>query len=129
MVYILWLLQKNKYLDDDTQLNFMNYIWHRKQGIYYRTNMPVSDVHRLESKHFSCWLNGLENLKDFSYFPEFMDKGIYKHLINEANRLMCEDISLPASSSVPNHYSESWRDKSSRKNDMMLRILRILIMC
>ncbi|HOD92271.1 MAG TPA: hypothetical protein PLT91_00650 [Clostridia bacterium] len=129
MVYILWLLQKNKYLDDETQLNFLNYIWYRKQGIYYRTNMPVSDVQRLESKYFSCWFTGLENLKDFSLFPEFLDKGIYRHLINEVNRLMREDITLPASTSVSNHYSESWRDKSSRDNDMILRILRILIMC
>ncbi len=129
MVYILWLLQQNSYLDEDTQRNYLNYIWNRKQGIYYRTNMASSDIQSLESKYFSTWLTGLENLKNFTLFPEFMKKKIFQHLINETYRLLHDDVCLPINPPVTNHYCESWKDKQSRKNDMILCILRVLIIC
>ena len=74
MVYIIWLLQDNDFLDETKQRVFLEYIWHRIEGIYYRTNSPLSDVEYLESKNFLTWLSGLEDLSNFSLFPEFMSK-------------------------------------------------------
>ncbi len=75
MVYIVWLLQSNDFLDKSTERDFLEYIWYRKEGIYYRTNSPLSDIVSLESKNFLTWLSGLECLCDFSLFPEFMSMG------------------------------------------------------
>ena len=91
--------------------------------------MASSDIQSLESKYFSTWLTGLENLKNFTLFPDFMKKGIFQHLINETYRLLHHDVCLPITPPVTNHYCESWKDKQSRKNDMILCILRVLIIC
>jgi hypothetical protein len=129
MVYIIWLLQNNDFLDQANERNFFEYIWYRKEGIYYRTNGPSSSIEFLESKNFRTWLSGLENLCDFSLFPEFMSTGTSNHLLNEIHRLMYDDVSLPSTSPIFGHYSETWSNKNCRRNDMILRILRILIKC
>lgn len=127
MVYVIWLLENNDYLDQERERDFLNYIWHRKDGIYYCTSGPISDPKFLESKDFSTWLAGLENLSSFTLFPEFMNRGTADHLINEVHRLMYSDVLLPNASPLFGHYSETWSSKNSRKNDMILRILRVLI--
>jgi hypothetical protein len=128
-VYIIWLLQNNNFLDKAKERDFLEYIWHRKDGIYYCTNSPSSDIEFLESKNFLTWLSGLENLCDFSLFPEFMRMGTSIHLLNEIYRLMYNDVSLPKTSPIFGHYSETWSNKIFRKNDMILRILRLLMKC
>lgn len=129
MVHIIWLLQNNDSLDKAIERDFLEYIWHKKEGIYYCTSGPSSDTELLESKNFLTWLSGLENLCDFSLFPEFMSMGTSNHLINEIHRLMYHDVSLPKTSSISGHYSETWSSKNFRRNDMILRILRILVKC
>jgi hypothetical protein len=129
MVYIIWLLQDNDFFGSAIERYFLKYIWYRKDGIYYRTNSSSSEIHFLESKKFVPWLSGLENLCDFSLFPEFMNMGTTDHLLNEIHRLMCDDVVLPNASPIIGHYSESWMSENARKNDMILRILRILIKC
>lgn len=127
-VYIIWLLQDNPYLPESLQRQYLKYIWYRDEGIYYRTNTPANQVEYLESKRFPVWLTGLETMSRFSLFPEFMDSGIYFHLFNEMLRLKNEDVKLPVSTGLTGHYSENWI-KENRKNDLLLRILRILIKC
>lgn len=129
MVYIIWLLQNNDFLDKANERDYLKYIWYRKEGIYYCTNGPLSDIHFLESKNFLTWLSGLESLCNFSLFPEFMSMGTSNHLINEIHRLMYENVSLPKTSPIFGHYSETWSNRISRRNDMILRILRVLIKC
>lgn len=129
MVYVIWLLQNNDYLDKAKERDFLKYIWYRKDGIYYCTNGPLSDMESLESKKFASWLSGLENISNFSLFPEFMNMGTTKHLLNEIHRLMHSGVILPNTSSVFGHYSETWSKRNNRKYDMILRILRILIKC
>ncbi len=129
MVYIIWLLQDNNFLDEARQRVFLEYIWHRKEGIYYRTNSPSSDVEYLESKNFLTWLSGLEELSNFSLFPEFMSIGTTSHLLNEVHRLMYHDVVLPNTIPIYGHYAETWSMKNYRKNDLILRILRVLIKC
>jgi hypothetical protein len=92
MVYIIWLLQNNDFLGEAIERYFLKYIWYRKDGIYYRTNSSSSEIHFLESKQFVPWLSGLETLCDFSLFPEFMNMETTDHLLNEIQRLMCDDV-------------------------------------
>lgn len=129
MVYIIWILQDNDFFDEAKQRAFLEYIWNRKEGIYYRTNSSSSEIEYLESKNFLTWLSGLEDLSKFSLFPEFMSMGTTKHLLNEIHRLMYYDVILPNTVPIFNHYAETWSKKNFRKNDLILRILRILIKC
>jgi hypothetical protein len=129
MVYVVWLLQQNDYLDQTMERAYLKYIWYRKEGIYYRTDGPSSDFISLESKSFLTWLTGLESLSDFTLFPEFMSMGASVHLRNEIHRLMYDNVALPKASPISGHYSETWLNKNARRNDLILRILRVLIKC
>lgn len=71
-------------------------------------------------------LAGLENLADFSLFPEFMAQGNTAHLLCEIRRLMAGDVALPPVTSIFGHYAEIWTQKNARQNDLILRLLRIL---
>lgn len=129
MLYVVWLLQDNDYLKQSDERCFFEYIWHRKEGMYYCAGGPLSSVQALESKGFTTWLSGLESLSDFSLFPEYMSMGTTDHLLNEVHRLMKTEVALPNAGPIFGHYSESWTKKDNRKNDLILRILRILMKC
>lgn len=43
--------------------------------------------------------------------------------------LKTDDVKLPAARPITGHYAESWRDKNARKNDMIIRIFRLLVKC
>ena len=126
-VYPNWLLQHNPFLPDDLQRLFLAWIWNRKDGIYYINSNASSDIRSLEDKDFGGWLAGLENLADFSLFPEFMARGNSAHLLREIQRLMAGDVTLPAVTPIFGHYAEKWTQKKARQNDMILRLLRILV--
>jgi len=115
--------------------------WKREQfpeHIFYMSGfLPISKK-VLEEKDFTVWLSLLELLSGFSLFGEFMRDDAYPHLLNEAERLMNGDVSLPKPSSghvkdcghdTNGRYAESWRDKNKRITDMVLRIARILVKC
>ncbi len=125
--YIVWLAQKNNFLDKAMEQAFFEYIWRRCEGIYYVTGMPLDTAIPVDSKYFSTWLSSLECVSNFSMFPEFMQQGHQKHLLNEIERCLHTDIILPNAAPIFHHYSESWSKGSARKNDLILRILRVLI--
>jgi hypothetical protein len=127
--YPLMILQNIDCLDDTIQKQYLDYIWHRKGGIYYISDFPPSEKRNLENKDFTIWLSLLEILSGFSLFSEYMKKEAFSHLLQEATRLMNRDIELPVSNTIFGHYAESWRNKNLRKIDMILRIVRILIKC
>lgn len=129
--YPLMLLFNTKSLEDEIQRNYLDYIWHRKEGIYYLTGFPVSDKIHLEDRRFHSWLTALGYLSGFSLFTEFMRDDILPHLINEVNRLMYQEVTLPAPepAKAGTRYAESWRDKNARKTDLILRITRTLAKC
>jgi len=129
MIYPVWLLQCNEFLDEELQRKFLNWIWNRKGGIYYVTNIPPADVRSLEDKGFAQWLSGVENLSGFSLFPEIMAKGVAAHLLHEIERLIMGDIKLPSAHTITGRYAESWVGGNARKNDSILRILRVLVRC
>ncbi len=127
MVHIARLLQKNPYLEEELQRKYLNYIWNRKEGIYYISGTAPAVTFSLESPKFNEWLSNLESLSAFSLFPEFMEQGALEFLLKEAERLMNEKVTLPTAHPVYGHYSESWRNKEKRQYDLLLRILRLLV--
>jgi len=129
MVHILWLMQYENCISDTVQRQYLDYIWHREKGIYYISNSPVSEIRSLESKEFTMWLSSLEALCGFSLFPEFMCGRTVNHLYNEINRLIYGDVIFPPVSGITGHYSENWSSQHARRNDMILRIARILVKC
>jgi len=106
----LMILQNANCMDDSLQRQYLGYIWHRKGGIYYLTNFPISDKRKVEDRSFYSWLSTLGYLSGFSLFGEFMKDDALPHLINEVNRLLHEDVILPppepAGYSI--RYAESW---------------------
>lgn len=123
----LMILQNSDCMDDTLQRRYLSYIWHRKDGIYYLANFPLSEKINLEDKRFYLWIYTLEFLTGFSLFPEFMKDEAVPHLLSETYRLINEDVAIPASYNL--RYANSWRDKNNRKTDLVLRLARILVKC
>jgi hypothetical protein len=126
--YPLMIMQNCDCMPDELQRQYLGYIWRKKEGIYYISSFAPAEKQCIDDKKFTAWLSSLELLSGFSLFPEFMTDA-YNHLIGEINRLITDEVRLPAAHPISGHYSDSWRDKDSRKNDMMLRILRVLVKC
>ncbi|MDF2872217.1 MAG: hypothetical protein K0R05_3792 [Anaerocolumna sp.] len=125
--YPLMILQSAECMSDALQRQYLNYIWHRKGGIYYLPNFPAAEKKNVEDNNFYSWLFLLECLSGFSLFSEFMHDDVLPHLLNEINRIICDDVILTPTGNV--RYSESWRDKSNLKTDVILRIARIIVRC
>lgn len=125
--YPLMILQAADCMSDDLQRQYLDYIWHRKGGIYYLSNFPPTEKKKVEDKNFNTWLSLLKALSGFSLFPEFMHDDILSHLLKEAERMICDDVILTPAGNV--RYAESWRDKSKLKTDVLLRIARIVVKC
>jgi hypothetical protein len=130
MVHPIRLLQHNYYLKEDLQRQFLNYFWTRQEGIYYISRYSPSAIQSHENTGFQEWLRCLEELSGFTLFYEFLQRdGIYEHLLKECFNLMDENVTLSSTNPVYGHYSESWREKYNRADDLILRILRLLIQC
>jgi len=126
--YPFMILQNAECMDDTLQRQYLDYIWNRKDGIYYISNFPPAQKRCLEDKDFFIWISILELLSGFSLFPEFMKDGVLRHLLNEVDRLIHENSRVvPLFNNI--RYAESWRDKNTRKTDTVLRIARIIIKC
>jgi hypothetical protein len=72
------------------------------------------------------WLNALDLLSGFTLFTEFASDTAIPHLISELERLIINEIELPPLPPVIGHYAESWRNKTARKADMVLKIARVI---
>lgn len=127
--YPVMILQSADCMADSLQRQYLAYLWNKKEGIYYISNFAPSEKLFLEDKRFTAYLSMLELLSGFSLFPEFTKDDVYPHLTGEIKRIMTGVITLPAAHPISGHYAESWRDKSARKNDLILRILRVLVKC
>ena len=128
-VYPLMLMQNTSYMDETMQHQYLNYVWYRKDGIYYTSNMSTDILHNVDSKGFITWMSTLEILSGFSLFPLFMKEKALPHLYHEINRLIYDDIVFPPYAGFMGRYSESWRNIDKRKKDVLLRIARIIVKC
>ena len=127
IAYSAMLLKNSDCMDHTLQRKYIDYIWNNKNGIYYVSSIPPADKQSLEDKLFDQWLNTLELLNGFSLFPDLMIKDVLPHLLGEIERLINGDVDLSHIKS--GRYADSWRDKTKRKADMILRIARILVKC
>ncbi|MDF2942809.1 MAG: hypothetical protein K0S01_1667 [Herbinix sp.] len=125
--YPLMILQNANCMEDTLQRQYLDYIWHRKGGVYYLPNFPPADKKNVEDKNFYSWLSLLESLSGFSLFSEFMYDDVLPHLLNEINHIIFDDVILTPMYNV--RYSENWRDKGTLKKDLILRIARIVVKC
>lgn len=129
MAYPVRLIQNADILEETLQRRYLDYLFHHKEGIYYVSNaapiLPVS----VEDKYFSLWLYALDTLSGFSLFPEYAKPVIVPHLLNEMRRLRTEEIHLPSSGQIIGRYSENTRTRDAGRNDLLLRMVRILNKC
>lgn len=129
MAHTLWLVQRGDYLGADIERAYLKHIWERREGIYYIYDARVSQPLSIENRRFPAWLAALETLSGFAPFPELMRRDIFDYLQVEIAKLLFNECKLPASSAVVGRYCENSRLKGARANDMLLRILRILVKC
>lgn len=127
--YSIMLLQKSDCMEDELQRQVLSYIWNNKAGIYYICDFAPSFKYSAEDKKFTVWLSSLELLSDFSLFSERMREDVYTHLYQEGICMISNDVKLPPAHPITGHYAEGWKEKGVRKNDLILRILRILRKC
>jgi hypothetical protein len=111
---------------DELQRQYLKYIWDKPEGIYYVSGLAVSETIPIEDRRFMQWLSALDLLSGFTLFKEFADETAMSHLINELERFISNEIELPPSPPIMGHYAESWRNKTSRKTDMVLKIARVI---
>ena len=128
-MYSALLLQNLKCMSDELERQYLDYLWNKKDGIYYVSSVPPAYIQYIEDKFFLHWFSTLQLLSGFPLFPQFMKGDIFPHLISEVNRIMNTDVEMPPAHPIFGRYAESWRDKSARKNDMILTILRVLVKC
>jgi len=94
-------------------------------GMYYVSGIPPVDKQNLEDGRFAQWFNILEVLSGFSLFSDYMKDAVLPHLLNEVDRLINGDVLC----NLTCNYANSYRDKSKRKTDVILRIARLLAKC
>ena len=150
--FSLMLLSNSNCMDDSLQRQYLDYVWNKKSGVMYLTNYPITAARNkdddcrqveeykanIEDSNFCTWLSLLELFSGFALFPELMRENVLTHLLNEATRLIYCNVSLPnppgghvnaCNHTVNGRYAESWRNKSKKKTDMVLRIARLLVKC
>ena len=94
-VFNAMLLQNSNCMEDTLQRQYLNYVWNKKDGIWYVSKFPIAEKRNVEDKSFHAWFAILECLCNFSLFPEFIKDDVLPHLFNEVSRLINEDVSLP----------------------------------
>jgi hypothetical protein len=150
MVYPVWLMSKPGCMDEALQRKYLDYLWRRKEGIYYIYESVPEGKLRVEDKKFTSWLSALEALSGYSLFPEFMQEDVLPHLLGESERLMDDGqaepsqmtffgqaesspknsgdrLKLPHAHLIYGHYAESWHQKEKRRADLVLRIMRTVV--
>ena len=121
--------KKENTLSDDKQRAYLIYEWdHGPFNI-----VKLSDSVSPESDAFVFLMCGLEDLKDYSLFGEFMAEKTAPYLYSLCERLVDpnDDISIRTNRyyNKVGQYSESWNNNEIKKKDLLLRIIRILYKC
>jgi len=126
----LYMLFYDNCISEKTQRIWLKHEWFRE--LWYNANSP-SEIKIPADKSFIFWLTRLEYLKYFSLFGEFMAAEVAPNLYS-----LCERLSNPAAEmdiKTNNYfyhqgqYSEAPRNNQHKKNDLLLRIIRLLNKC
>jgi len=122
-------IKEERTLSDEKQRAYMIYLWdHGPFDI-----VKLSDLIQPEDDRFVFWICGLEDVKHYKYFGEFMSEKTVPFL-----RILCDRLSDPKDTisittnryySKVGQYSEAWNNREIKKKDLLLRIIRILSNC
>jgi hypothetical protein len=123
----VYMLSHGNLLSEDVQRIWLGYEWNNP--LWYNPVKP-SDIMKPEQPEFHFWLTRLESLKEFSLFHELMEEKAVQHLVAICERLTdnIDDIPIFINNYSYHYgqYSEAPRNKQQKKNDLLLRIIRIL---
>lgn len=112
-------------LPEDIEIKLLNWIWHRKEGIYYITNHCPADCQPIAEGSFYDWIHGIELLSDFKHWPDFASEAV-EYLLTQQGEDGFWDYGPKANHGVFGHLSEAWRTNNSRKIDCSVKILKLL---
>lgn len=126
----VYTLSYGECIDKDVQRLWLAYEW--DNTLWYNPTKP-SDIMTPGQPDFHFWLTRLESLKHFSLFHEFMAEKTAPHLFALCDRLSDIYDDIPIFINNYNYhygqYSESPRNQQQKKNDLHLRIIRLLDRC
>lgn len=127
---INYMLSYGKCISEDIQRIWLTHEWNSQ--LWYNGNLP-SDIKSPDDPLFIFWLVRLENLKDFSLFSEFMAEKTAPYLNGLCERL-CDkndDMYIKTNNYFyhQGQYTEPPWNKQQKKNDLLLRIIRLLNKC
>lgn len=93
-----------------------------------------SEFKQPEEKEFAFWIRSVERLQHFTLFGEFMEKDVTPYLYSLCERIINDEhneINIATNNYFYHRgqYTESLRNKQHKKNDLLLRIIRILNKC
>jgi hypothetical protein len=92
-----------------------------------------SVVQKPDDPSFTFWLMRLEKLKNFSLFHELMSKDVAPYLCTLCDRLIDTNADTPVKTNNYKYhlgqYSEAPRNSRQIKNDLILRVIRLLKKC
>jgi len=122
-------IKEERTVNIDKQRAYLIYEWdHGPFNI-----CKLSDLILPENDTFVFWMCGLENLKDYSLFGEFMAEETSPFLYSLCERLVDPYDNIPICVNryygKVGQYSETWNKHEVKKKDLLLRIIRILNMC
>lgn len=125
---VILLLSYKGIIDDKFQRILLSCEWER--DIW---NNKLSKFASPEEPSFHGWLLRIEKLKNFTLFGEFMAENTAPYLYTVCERLCDKEDAINVC--VNNYhyhygqYTESPRSNQHKKNDLLLRIIRILEKC
>lgn len=126
----VYMLSYEDCISNDVQRIWLTYEWNNP--LWYNP-VKSSDVMTPDQPNFHFWLTRLETLKHFSLFHEFMAEKTAPQLFALCDRLCDNYDDIPLFINNYNYhygqYSESPRNKQQKKNDLLLRIIRLLDRC
>lgn len=126
----VYMLAYKELISKKVQRIWLNYEWNT--SLWYNPT-KLSDIITPNQPDFHFWLTRLENLKHFSLFHEFMAEKVTPHLFAICDRLsdVYDEIPLFINNYDYHYgqYSESPRNQQQKKNDLLLRIIRLLDRC
>jgi len=123
----LYMLFPDNCISEELQRIYLTHEW--KMQLWYNGNLP-SELKSPDDPSFVFWLTRLDYLKYFSLFGEFMSAEATPYLFSLCDRLSdpSDNITIKTNNYFYHHgqYSEAPRNRQHKKNDLLLRLIRIL---
>lgn len=131
-IYPLLLLSAtaNK-LPKQLEASYLDWVWHKKDGIYYLTWFSLDQFPRPGAKEFPFWLEAIELLARFDYWASLYAEKIISFLWQCRNREGLWDLpagapSVSGAKKCSVQISESWRNPVNREIDCTIRVLNLV---